>query len=447
MVVSPTVERNWGCNLIEFMKKKISDEKEREEEKYRFIKEQIKPQRKKRIIKNVNKLIFTTFLAIIFGSVSAIAFCSVKNIMENDKKKSKTVSNDALAQAVMETTTPAPANSSSIDSAKSQTTSHSDVEKIYDYSKLNKKMAAIGDSYKHSLVTVSAYNDLNFIIETDNSNVSYGLIVQEDANSYYILTQISAIDSEKSIKIKFYNGDIANASLVASDNTIELAVINVKKKNIKKVTKSSIVIAGFSDITGNLAVGTNIIAVGAPNGIMYSVMLGNIIKSNIETSVTDNKITLYTTDIIASSKSSGIILNTKGQVIGIITDLFKDVIGENVIGFIEISSIQDMIKLLIKGQNIAYLGMEGRDIDEATAQNNSMEAGIYVTFVYSNSPAYSAGMRAADVITEIDGNKVLSLKQLHNALMVLKPDDKITLTIARKVNKKTTFKKLKAILE
>lgn len=76
--------------------------------------------------------------------------------------------------------------------------------------------------------------------------------------------------------------------------------------------------------------GSNVIAIGAPNGIMYSVMLGKVIKSDIEASIADNQISLYSTDMTCVSTSNGIVLNTDGQMIGFINNKFQNLTGEKI---------------------------------------------------------------------------------------------------------------------
>ena len=69
-------------------RKKILDEKEHEEKKYKFIREQVKPQKRKRIMRTVRRLFITVLLATVFGSVSAVVFCTImQNMIDNDEKE------------------------------------------------------------------------------------------------------------------------------------------------------------------------------------------------------------------------------------------------------------------------------------------------------------------------------------------------------------------------
>ena len=56
--------------------KKPVEEKEHDSEKYRFMKEQVRPQQKKNAIKYAQKAVSVIVLALIFGSAAGAAFCS-----------------------------------------------------------------------------------------------------------------------------------------------------------------------------------------------------------------------------------------------------------------------------------------------------------------------------------------------------------------------------------
>lgn len=73
-------------------------------------------------------------------------------------------------------------------------------------------------------------------------------------------------------------------------------------------------------------------------------------------SIIDNQLSMYSTDMVSTSISNGIILNTDGNVIGIINNHYTNLTGEKNISFVSINSINDMIELLMRGKNVAYMG-------------------------------------------------------------------------------------------
>lgn len=423
-------------------RKKILDEKEHEKKKYKFIREQVKPQKRKRIMRTVRRLFITVLLATVFGSVSAVVFCTImQNMMNNDEKEvvasgstlndDNTLSDDTLNNSVNDT--------------DDDQGDDSDADKIYEYSKLSRSIASVGEACKYSLVTVKGYKRgevLNSIVGERGSHDSYGVIVKEDYYYYYIVTKAVTVINAGSIEVEFYNQTTVYAEVSAADKNIGLAVIKVKKEKVDSTTKLDVKIANYASINSNLAVGSKVIAVGAPSGVMYSVMIGTITQSQIRASVPDNEIKLLSTDIPRSPDTNGIILNTRGCITGFITDSFENIMGDTVVGFVELSSIQDVLRLMIEGKNAPYLGIEGKDVDSESAKNHNIEEGIYVTSVYPNSPAYNSGMRVADIITKVNEKKINSVSQLHTALMGTKYDNSIKITVARKYNGKIEVKKI-----
>lgn len=423
-------------------RKKILDEKEHEKKKYKFIREQVKPQKRKRIMRTVRRLFITVLLATVFGSVSAVVFCTImQNMMNNDEKEvvasgstlndDNTLSDDTLNNSVNDT--------------DDDQGDDSDADKIYEYSKLSRSIASVGEACKYSLVTVKGYKRgevLNSIVGERGSHDSYGVIVKEDYYYYYIVTKAVTVINAGSIEVEFCNQTTVHAEVSAADKNIGLAVIKVKKEKVDSTTKLDVKIANYASINSNLAVGSKVIAVGAPSGVMYSVMIGTITQSQIRASVPDNEIKLLSTDIPRSPDTNGIILNTRGCITGFITDSFENIMGDTVVGFVELSSIQDVLRLMIEGKNAPYLGIEGKDVDSESAKNHNIEEGIYVTSVYPNSPAYNSGMRVADIITKVNEKKINSVSQLHTALMGTKYDNSIKITVARKYNGKIAVKKI-----
>ena len=163
----------------------------------------------------------------------------------------------------------------------------------------------------------------------------------------------------KNRKVAIIGLGVSNLPLLDYMHKVGAKVTVFDNKNIEdipKETMEAIEIPVFA-ITSTVPVGSKVIAVGAPNGVMNSVMIGSVVKSNIPTSVIDNQISLFLTDITLSQKSNGIIINSKGKVIGFIYNSFSEVTGESGIGFIGISSIMDIINRISMGKDVPYFGI------------------------------------------------------------------------------------------
>lgn len=423
------------------IRKQHKDEKEHEEEKYKFIKEQIRPQRKKYALKFLRGIVTSVVFALVFGSVSGVVFWKVnKELNEN------VASTDGLISTMQPDYSSEPYESTSTLNREDLNDDENDNAIIEEKNRVSKKLAAVGEKFASSLVRIINKSSKVTWYSTDSKSdtVLCGMIFRETGRYYYLLTSNIVLSDEK-IAVEFDNGETVDAKYISSESNLNLAVLQIVKSDISIEQRNRIEIPQFGS-TVKLPVGSNVIAVGAPNGVMYSVMTGSIIKSNIETPITDNEISLFSTDIHNTHGANGIIINTRGRVLGFINDSFESLTGSTSIGFIGVSSIIDIIGKMVKNETVSYLGIEGRDVSQDTANYHKLDVGVYVTSVYSGSPAYIGGMRVADVITEIDGKSITTLYELHNLLKSHKSGDNIAVTVSRKSDDKVSSKKLNVTL-
>ena len=245
-----------------------------------------------------------------------------------------------------------------------------------------------------------------------------GIIISEDG---YIVTNNHVVSSEsqstyyeiseaKSIKIKLFNDETQyDATIVGKDSQTDLAVL--------KIEKSGLTAAEFAD-SDTVKVGEFAMAVGNPLDLGTTITCG--VVSAINRKVEDSeKTTAYTciqTDAaINSGNSGGALVNSQGQVIGINT-LKVSSTGVEGIGFaIPINSTTDVINQLKTYKKVKrpYIGISGRDLNEATAKRYNMVEGIYVVTVDEFSAAEKAGLKAGDVITEADGKRIKTMNELN----------------------------------
>ena len=78
-----------------------------------------------------------------------------------------------------------------------------------------------------------------------------------------------------------------------------------------------------------------------------------------------------------------------------------------------------------------FIGITGISIDESTAKRYNLVEGVYIQSVKIKSPAELAGLKQGDVITEVNGTKVMSVTEINVIKNKLKVGDKITLKVYR----------------
>lgn len=245
-----------------------------------------------------------------------------------------------------------------------------------------------------------------------------GIIISNDG---YILTNNHVVSSSSSttyydiseatsVKVKLQNDDTEyEAKIIGKDSQTDLAVLKIEASNLTP--------AEFAD-SDSIKVGEFAMAVGNPLDLGTTITCGVISAVSREVSDSDgNKYTCIQTDAaINSGNSGGALVNSEGKVIGINTMKVSST-GVEGIGFaIPINSTISVTNDLITYNKVRrpYIGISGRNLDEQTASKNNLTAGIYVVSVEEYSAAEKAGVKAGDIITEFDGNKVLTMEELNN---------------------------------
>ena len=245
-----------------------------------------------------------------------------------------------------------------------------------------------------------------------------GIIISEDG---YIVTNNHVVSSESqstyfelseatSVKVKLFNDETQyDAKIIGKDAQTDLAVL--------KIEKTGLTAAEFAD-SDSVKVGEFAMAVGNPLDLGTTITCGVI--SALNRKVQDSeKSTAYTciqTDAaINSGNSGGALVNSKGQVIGINT-LKVSSTGVEGIGFaIPINSTTEIINQLKTYSKVKrpYIGISGRDLNEATAKKYNLVQGVYVATVDEFSAAEKAGLKVGDVIFEVDGKKITTMDELN----------------------------------
>ena len=235
-----------------------------------------------------------------------------------------------------------------------------------------------------------------------------------------IVTNNHVISGSNSVSVKFSDGSTYKATVVGTDADTDLAVIHVNAPASKLVPLS------LGD-SSNAAVGDGVVAIGNPFGLDDTVTSGIVSAINREITSPDNapiEGAIQTDAAINHGNSGGPLLNLKGQVIGITSQIQSDSGGNDGVGFaIPSNTVQTIAGELISGGKAqhALLGVEVK-----TATN-----GVDVASVQSGSAAADAGLKAGDVITAVGSTNVTTAEQLRAIIDSHQPGDKLSLTLRR----------------
>ena len=270
----------------------------------------------------------------------------------------------------------------------------------------------------------------------ESQGAGSGFIISKDDKNLYIATNNHVVSGATSLTVGFCDGKTAPAQVVGTDSDADLAVISVKSDDIAKETAAVIKVAVLGN-SESLQVGEPVIAIGNALGYGQSVTTGVLSAKDREVSFTDGTMILLQTDAaINPGNSGGVLINQKGEVIGINNAKLEDTSVEGMGYAIPISTAKDILTDLMNSTAIAekdasFLGVVGRTIDSTYSDTLGMPVGIYVTQVIAGSPAEKAGINAGDIIVAFNGNTVSTMEGLKSKLARKAAGTKVKLTIKR----------------
>lgn len=181
-----------------------------------------------------------------------------------------------------------------------------------------------------------------------------------------------------------------------------------------------------------IAIGTalgefnNTVTTGVVSGVGRGILAGDQLEQSIE-ELSD---VIQTDAAINPGNSGGPLLNSSGQVIGVNTAVSQN--GQNIGFALPINKIKDSIDNFNKTGKFdrAYLGVGYKLISQELAIANNLPAGAYIQTVVGGSAADKAGIKVGDVITKVDGKRLVAGDYEISTIVARKKiGDKLKLTV------------------
>lgn len=292
---------------------------------------------------------------------------------------------------------------------------------------VNAAFKTVVDSAQKSMVIIDSYSsDGNMMFPAEKSTTeTVGIVVGEANLEYIILTDSAAITDSASIIVRFSDVTEVGASLLGMDAQTGIAVLAVKQSEIPYNERSAIKIAQL-DNSYAAKQGDIIVAAGKLYGKTKAVDYGMITDIRTEAG-TDNTYEILSTGIAYQPGDYSYAFNLSGNVIGI-SSIYEDSMTVSVLG---ISDLKSMIEALSDGTQVAYFGIQGQNVTNNMAAAYNMPLGVYVTDVLVDSPAFEAGLRAGDIITEMNGNIILTIQSFSEKLYQCSVGQEVAVTVRR----------------
>jgi serine protease Do len=268
-----------------------------------------------------------------------------------------------------------------------------------------------------------------FAIRTPNLDLNAqalgtGFFISADG---FVVTNAHVVAGADEIKIFYWReNQVKTARLIGFDATSDLALLKVEE-----VQATPYLLLADSDA---VRVGEMVVAIGNPFGLDHSLTNGLISAKHRRLHEGGQGLYedfLQTSAQINPGNSGGPLLDLNGAVVGVNTAIVE---GGQAIGFAVPSNLlREVLPHLVRtgGVRPAYVGAKVSDPAPDFAAGQGVNGGALVTGVSSPSPALDAGLRAGDVLLEINGRPVYDAPAATRTLRLLIVGRPAQLTVLR----------------
>jgi serine protease Do len=240
----------------------------------------------------------------------------------------------------------------------------------------------------------------------------------------YIVTNQHVVDDVSLLRIRLCDGTTANASVVARNPEMDLALLKIDVNKPLQVMPLG--------TATDLMVGETVIAIGNAYGYEHTVSVG--VVSALKRDVSLNKDMAYkgliqTDACINPGNSGGPLINVHGELVGVNVAIRA---GAQGIGFAipadhMVRSVADMLRTRRRASS--YDGLVYRDVLEASEEGFLRK--VVIDRVEVGSPAESAGLRSSDILVQMGDLKIRSSIDVERCLLERKLGDAFAVKVRR----------------
>ena len=396
-------------------KEPLEQKQNSEEEEYSFLQEIIKDEAGDQA-KWKHDVLRRIQLGLIFGLVACFTFFACKPWVE--KRFEENPTEVTIPQDEQQEENQTQQEEEQVQEQKTVLTTET-------YQEMLNNLKQVSGKVRKSVVEIQgAVTEEEFSKDQEDKEKSIsGMIVADNGQELLILAGELPVKDAKIIRATFSGDSQCDAILKSRDAGLGLCVYAVQRKNIADDVWAQIETAtlGGSKVVSE---GDTVIAVGKLYGCDTIAGYGVIESGENYLDKADGQYQTIYTDVAGDISGSGVLVNIRGEVIGIINTSARTDDQTNKISGYGISDIKDVIELLSNGKNVPYLGVSGVEVS-SEMQGQGIPQGVYVKEVDAGSPAMAAGIQSGDIITNIADTDIINLLGYHNTLMKQNVGDKI----------------------
>ena len=264
-----------------------------------------------------------------------------------------------------------------------------------------------------------------------SENVSAGAIIADNGTEFLILVRNKSLEGANRIEVQFVDETKIAATIKGEDKNLGITVVAVPKYQLAEKTRKKLSVVQMANSNNKSLLGDPVIALGSPIGIQGSICYGYLTALNVDVHEWDYNYHLLATDIYGTSNPNGFLVNTKGQLIGLLCNTYNGDDTKNLVSAIGISELKKRIEQASNGKEIPLLGVKGIEVAAQAHSELGVPNGAYITRIKWDSPAMTAGLQPGDVIVKVGDKNVATMNYLSYLLLQKEVAEEVEVVIMR----------------
>ena len=262
-------------------------------------------------------------------------------------------------------------------------------------------------------------------LQREVQGLGSGVIV--DADKGYILTNNHVVENADKIRVRLSDDREFEGKLLGRDPDSDLAVVQIKADGLKALPLAN---------SDSAQVGDFVVAIGSPFGLRQTVTSGIVSGLGRSTGGTAIEDFIQTDASINSGNSGGALVNLRGELLGVPSQIFSPNGGNIGLGFAIPSNLARSVltQIVTTGKVVrGKIGMIGQDLTPELAKSFGLNVarGVVVAKVLPGSAADKAGLKEQDVVLRANGRVLQSFSQLRSVIGVTPLGGTVALDVQR----------------